>query len=42
MPLDSVAYAAVILTLIVAGVAATLVPARRVARIDPMRALHYE
>ena len=41
-PLDPIAYAAVILTLIVAGLAATFVPARRVAKIDPMRALHYE
>jgi predicted permease len=40
--LDPVAYAVVMVTLVVAGLTATFVPARRVAKIDPMRALHYE
>ena len=40
--LDPVAYGAVVLTIVLAAIAATYVPARRVAKIDPVRALHYE
>jgi predicted permease len=39
---DPVTYAAVALLLLVAGVAASIIPARRALRVDPMVALRYE
>jgi macrolide transport system ATP-binding/permease protein len=41
-PLDPLAYGAVLALLLLAGVAASAIPARRAARIDPLVALHYE
>jgi putative ABC transport system permease protein len=39
---DPVVFAAVILVLVATGLAATLIPARRAARVDPMIALRYD
>jgi macrolide transport system ATP-binding/permease protein len=41
-PVDPLAYAAVLALLLLAGVAASAIPVRRAARIDPLVALHYE
>jgi ABC-type antimicrobial peptide transport system permease subunit len=41
-PRDGAVYAAVLLTLAAAGIAASLLPARRVTRIDPVLALSSE
>lgn len=41
-PLDPIAYLGVLLVLTTAGVAATFVPARRAARVDPAVTLRYE
>ena len=41
-PLDPAVFAATLLLLLAAAAVATLVPARRASRIDPMRALRYE
>src|SRR5258708_160400 len=40
--LDPLAYGGVLLILLAAGIAASIVPARRAARVDPLTALHYE
>ncbi len=39
---DAVIYAAVVLGVLGVGLLANFVPARRAARVDPMRALHFE
>jgi putative ABC transport system permease protein len=39
---DPVTYAAVVLVLIAVAAAATWIPARRAARVDPVVALRYE
>jgi putative ABC transport system permease protein len=39
---DPLIYAAVVLVVLSVGLLANLVPARRAARVDPMRALHFE
>jgi len=41
-PWDPLVFSAVVLTLIVAGLAACLIPSRRAATVDPMEALRYE
>lgn len=41
-PADPLAYAGVLLVMLLAGVAASVVPARRATRTDPNRVLHYE
>jgi ABC-type antimicrobial peptide transport system permease subunit len=41
-PQDPKTFAAVVLTLLVAGLVACLVPARRAARLDPAGALRYD
>jgi predicted permease len=41
-PLDPITYAGVLFVLVVAGLMATLAPARRAAGLDPLRALRYE
>ena len=41
-PLDPVVFGATLLVLAAAGVAASLIPARRATRVDPMVALRYE
>jgi putative ABC transport system permease protein len=41
-PFDPISYAAVALVLAAAGLVATLLPARRAARIDPIAALRCE
>ena len=40
--LDPLTYAAVLLVLALAGIAATYLPARRAIKLDPIKALHYE
>ena len=39
---DSLIYAAMVLLVLGVGLLATFVPARRAARVDPVRALHFE
>jgi len=39
---DPIIYGAVVLVLLGVGLAANFVPALRAARVDPMRALHFE
>ena len=41
-PWDPAIFAAVILTLTVAGLVACIIPARRATRIDPVQALRYD
>jgi putative ABC transport system permease protein len=41
-PLDPVTYGGVVMALVVAGIAASYVPARRATSIDPATALRYE
>jgi ABC-type antimicrobial peptide transport system permease subunit len=41
-PLDPPTYALVSLALVVVGGVASYIPARRVARIDPMMAIRYD
>jgi ABC-type antimicrobial peptide transport system permease subunit len=39
---DPVIYATVVFVVLGVGLLANFVPARRAARVDPMRALHFE
>jgi putative ABC transport system permease protein len=41
-PADPVTFAAAPVALLAIAVAASALPARKAARIDPMQALHYE
>jgi ABC-type lipoprotein release transport system permease subunit len=41
-PWDPVSYAAAVVVLLAAALTATLVPARRAVRVDPMTALSIE
>jgi ABC-type antimicrobial peptide transport system permease subunit len=41
-PADPFAYVGVLLVMLVTGVAACIVPARRAARTEPNTVLHYE
>jgi putative ABC transport system permease protein len=41
-PFDAVSFGAAIVILLGSGIAASYFPARRVARLDPLKALRYE
>jgi len=41
-PADPIAYGSVLAILLVTGVLASVIPARKSGRIDPLKALRYE
>jgi putative ABC transport system permease protein len=41
-PRDPVVFTAVVLTIVIVGIMASLIPALRATRVDPMVALRYE